>query len=158
MSPFYQGEVLPSMFSTTDSEYHHRMKKPVAQLFSMTNMRNFEPHAEECTAIFTEAMKEREGQRIGLSTWLQYYAFDVIACISFRRRFGFLEEQRDVDGMMHSLHKMLSYIKLIGVFPEWHPWLLGNRMILRLVETTLPPDPLSRFLLVRTLLRFNNEY
>ena len=117
----------------------------------MTNMKNFEPYADECTRIFIEAMQDLEGQNIDLGAWLQWYAFDVIAYITFQRRFGFMEQRRDVDGMIEALDGALNYVKIIGQYPGWHPWLLGNATLVKFVKKIAPglPDPLRWFLEVR---------
>ena len=150
MTPFYEDEPLESMFSTRDPEYHKNLKRPVAQLFSMTNMRNYETYADDCTAIFINAMRDFEGQAIDLSKWLQWYAFDVIACITFQRSFAFMEERRDVDNMIGDLHGILGYVKILGQIPNWHPWPMGSRTFVKILKTVLPmlPDPLFRFVIV----------
>lgn len=139
---------MDSMFTERNPQAHKSLKTPVAQLFSMTNMRNFEPYADECTAIFDHAMRDLEGQTIDLAIWLQWYAFDVIACITFQRRFGFLEQRKDVDYMIESLDEGLRYIGIVGQFPAWHPWLMGNRLF-RFIRDWLNPDrpnPLIAFM------------
>ena len=148
MTPFINGEVLESMFTTRDPAYHKALKSPVAQLFSMTNMRNYETYADECTAIFIESMRKLQGQPVDLAIWLQWYAFDVIASITFQRRFGFMEEQKDVNDMISGLDTGLRYVKIVGQFPAWHPWLMGNRPLMKLLATLIPnlPDPLGRFM------------
>lgn len=139
---------MDSLFTTRDPAYHKALRSPVAQLYSMTNMKNFEQYADECTGIFIEAMRSREGQDIDLSDWVQWYAFDVIACITFQRRFGFMEQQCDVDGMMSAIDDSLQYVKVIGQFPQLHPWLLGNKRTLELLKKVIPhmPDPIYRII------------
>ncbi|KAJ9606533.1 Cytochrome p-450 [Cladophialophora chaetospira] len=148
MSPFYQGTVMPSVFTERDPDVHRNLKRPVAQLFSMTNMRNYEPYADQCTSIFIDAMRDLEGQPIDLGAWVQWYAFDVIACMTFQRRFGFLEQRRDIDSMIGDLDAVLHYVKIIGQYPELHPHLLGNETLVRTLKWLFPqlPDPLYRFL------------
>jgi hypothetical protein len=150
MSPFYEGSVMPSVFTERDPEAHRNLKRPVAQLFGMTNMRNYEPYADQCTGIFIDAMRDLEGQAIDLSAWVQWYAFDVIACMTFQRRFGFLEQRRDIDSMIGDLDGVLHYVKIIGQYPELHPYLLGNERLVRALLWLFPqvPDPLHRFLKV----------
>jgi cytochrome P450 len=84
MAPFYQDA---SLFTARDPAYHSALKKPVAQLFSMTNMKNYEAHADERTAIFLNSMKDLQGKPVDLATRLQWYAFDVIGNITFQSRF-----------------------------------------------------------------------
>ncbi|CZR68485.1 related to pisatin demethylase cytochrome P450 [Phialocephala subalpina] len=113
MAPFYQDTKMDSLFTTRDPAYHNALKKPIAQLFSMTNMRNYEPHADECTAIFLKSMKDLQGKPVDLAIWLQWYAFDVIGNITFQRKFGFMEQRRDVDHMIRGIDEALKYVKVI---------------------------------------------
>lgn len=141
---------MQSLFATRDVTYHKTLKRPVAQLFSMTNMKNYEVYTDECTKIFMDITRELQGQPIDLSVWLQFYAFDVIASITFQRRFGFMEQRRDIDGMIGKLHAALQYSKVIGQFPGLHPWLIGNKNLLNTIERLgIPlPDPLAQFVKV----------
>lgn len=143
---------MESLFATRDATYHKTLKRPVAQLFSMTNMKNYETYTDECTKIFIDAMRDQQGQLVDLSVWLQWYAFDVIASITFQRRFGFMEQRRDIDNMIGDLDVALQYSKVGGQFPEIHPWLIGNKTLINTLERLGMglPDPLSSFLTVFT--------
>ncbi|OAP60320.1 hypothetical protein AYL99_05322 [Fonsecaea erecta] len=92
----FYNTMSPCVFTEREPLAHRNLKRPVAQLFGMTNMRNYEPYADECTAIFINAMRDLEDQPIELSVWVQWDAFDVIASMTFQHRFGFLEELRDI--------------------------------------------------------------
>ena len=154
MAPFYQGKPLDSLFSARDPAYHKALKQPVTQIFSMTTMRSFEPYADRCSEIFLNAMRDLQGQPVDLAIWLQWYAFDVIGEITFQRRFGFMEQRRDVDDMIKGLDAGLRYFGLVGQMPAWHAWLLGNHRLMAFVEKMLPnlPNPIPRFLKVRSCL------
>ncbi|OKP11151.1 Pisatin demethylase [Penicillium subrubescens] len=128
MAPVYQGAVLDSMFTARDPVYHKSLKSSVAQIFSMTNMKNFEVYADECTQIFMEAMLTLEGQPVDFSMWLQWYAFDVIGAITFQRRFGFTEQRRDVDDMIGKIDIGLQYVKIVGQLPFLIPLLQKGLM------------------------------
>ena len=150
MDPVYRGKRLPSVFSTTDEAYHKALKAPVAQIFSMTSMRNFEPHADRCTDIFLKAMRDLQGQPVDFAVWLHWYAYDVIGEITFQRRFGFMEQRRDVDHMIKGIDAALKYAGVIGQVPSWHPCLVGNRTLMDFLGRLFPdlPDPLKRVLTV----------
>jgi hypothetical protein len=122
-------------------------------MFSMANMRKYEPYADECSGIFIKRMREMEGQQVDLSTWLQWYAFDVIACITFQRRFGFMEEGRDVNQMIGSLDGIFQYVKVVGQYPGLHPYLMGSETFARIVMKLFPafPDPIRSFLQVSVI-------
>jgi hypothetical protein len=63
---------------------------------------------------------------IDLGIWLQYYAFDVVGEMTFAKKLGFLQEGRDIDGMIGAIQGMLVYASLCGQIPEMHNVLLGN--------------------------------
>lgn len=138
---------MDSLFTARNPAYHKALKSPVAQLFSMTNMRNYEPHADECTAIFIKSMESLEGQAVDLSIWLQWYAFDVIGNITFQRRFGFMEQRRDIDEMIEGIDIGLHYVKLVSQFPALHGWLIGNEVVKSIALRILPiRDTMTKFM------------
>jgi cytochrome P450 len=105
------------MFQARDPAVHKSFKTPVASLFAMSNMRNYEPYVDECTQIFSDAMRDLEGQKVDLAVWLQWYAFDVVAGLTFQRRFGFLEKRKDVNDMIGELDAGLDSLKVLGPYP-----------------------------------------
>lgn len=134
MTPVYQNKTMESLFTTRDPAHHKALKKPVAGKFSMTSIRSLEPLVDDCSSIFSESMRNLEGQTVDLGTWLQWYAFDVIGAITFNRRFGFMEEQKDILSMISSLESGLKYAGIVGQIPSLHPWLVGNQFMMKNVE------------------------
>ncbi|KAL3442486.1 cytochrome P450 [Aspergillus insuetus] len=155
-SPIHEETVMPSMFSVRDPSTHQALRRPVAQKFSMSSIRAMEPFADECTHILLDAMRSLEGTGypIDLGAWLQWYAFDVIGAISFQRRFGFMEERRDVLGMIGSIDAVLKYAALAGQVPAVHRWLMGSRLVAKFLAAQPfvdVPDPL------RTIVEYTQE-
>lgn len=56
-------------------------------------------------------------------------AFDVIGAITFHRRFGFIEKQKDVKDMIRGIDIGLKYAGIVGQVPALHRWLLGNNSV-----------------------------
>lgn len=137
-----------SLFTTRDPAHHKALKRPVAGKFSMTSIRTMEPLVDECSEIFVESMKDLEGQSLDLGAWLQFYAFDVIGMITFNRRFGFMEECKDILNMISSLEFGLKYAGIVGQVPYLHPWLVGNQSMMKAIGR-IPfiqlPDPIRSF-------------
>jgi Cytochrome P450 len=158
MSPVYKDEIMDSLFTTRDPAHHKALKRPVAGKFSMTSIRTMEPFVNECSEIFVQCMKDLEGQKVDLGAWLQWYAFDVIGMITFNRRFGFMEERKDVLDMISSIESTLKYAGIVGQVPYLHPWLAGNQFIMRNIER-IPflhvPDPLRTIVEVSFLPYFS---
>lgn len=143
---------MDSLFTTRDPIAHKNLRKPVASKFSMTSIRTLEPLTDQCTEIFTKAMCDLEGRAVDLGAWLQWYAFDVIGAITFRHRFGFMEERKDVRNMIAGIDAVLPYAGIVGQIPALHPWLAGNEKLMSLLAR-IPfikiPDPLRTMVQVR---------
>ncbi|KAF9891574.1 hypothetical protein FE257_003585 [Aspergillus nanangensis] len=153
-SPIYENEHMPSMFSIRDPCQHQALRRPVAQKFSMSSIKSMEPLADECTKIFVNAMKSLAEERVDLGVWLQWYAFDVIGAITFQHRFGFMEERKDIRGMIGALDMGLQYAALAGQVPWIHSLLMGNRWFggfLAAQPFIDVPDPL------RTIVQYTQE-
>ena len=144
-SPFYKGITMPSMFTERDPIRHQELRRPVSQKFSMSSIKTMEPFADDCTDIFFQAMRELEGQVIDLGVWLQWYAFDVIAAITFHRRFGLMEERKDIENMIRDIEHVLRAGAIIGQISNWHHWLMGNKWVAKAIASQpfiAVPDPL----------------
>lgn len=116
----------------------------------MSSIKSLEPFADECTAIFIDAMKDLEGQRVDLGAWLQWYAFDVIGAITFQHRFGFMEKRKDVKGMIDGLEKGLHYAGIVSQVPSLHSWMIGNVWVGQFLGILGAPDPLRTMVEVGT--------
>lgn len=79
---YFDGRRMETIFSTRSAEWHRFLRGRVSQLYSMSNLRGYEPYADECTAIFTRAMYELQGQRIDFSEWLQWYVCVILPFLS----------------------------------------------------------------------------
>lgn len=77
-------------------------------------------------------------QIVDLGIWLQWYAFDVIGAITFRRKFGFMEERRDIHDIIAGIEGGLWYGCICGQLPEFHPWLLGNHTLMNVLLKNIP--------------------
>lgn len=122
---------MESLFSTRDPSEHQALRRPVAQFFSMTTVKTFEQYADECIKILVGATSDQEGQAINLGRWLQWYAFDVIGSITFQRRFGFMEQGKDVRNMVGDLEVAAFLGAVIGQIPALIPW---SKRLIKLIN------------------------
>ncbi len=143
--PFYEGKPLDNMFTAVDPAQHRMLRAPTVQVFSMTNLRNYEQPVDECTEILMKKLSEVEGQAIDFTEWFQWYAFDVISSITFQSRLGFLEKKGDVLGMMEGGHFIAYYFGVVGQVPWLHWYLLGSQTFMKLYKKLAPdaPDPMG---------------
>lgn len=103
LQPNNQGKAMPGLFNTPDEAFHRLMKKPIASIYSMSNLVTFEPYADSTLNVFFEQLDRRYAQtdrECDLGMWLQWFAFDFMGEITFSHRLGFLERASDVDGII----------------------------------------------------------
>lgn len=112
-----RGRVIQGLFNTQDDTLHRAMKRPIAHIYSMSNLVEFEPHVDTTICFFLTKLDEisaKDGQTVDLGTWLQWFAFDVMGEITFSKRLGFLDEAKDVDGIMGSIQKVFKYASWVS--------------------------------------------
>ncbi|KAK5268613.1 hypothetical protein LTR99_003976 [Exophiala xenobiotica] len=129
-----------NLFSTRDPNYHRVEKRKVGAAYSLPNLLESEDAIDSCITLFTEKLNEFAAKKtpVDLGAWLQYFAFDVVGEVTFASKLGFLDQGKDVDGMMKAIEGMLSYASLCGQVPEYHKFLLGNplfSMVMPAMET-----------------------
>ncbi|KAK3197712.1 hypothetical protein GRF29_216g1072214 [Pseudopithomyces chartarum] len=115
-----KGRRLQSLFSTVDEDYHARYRRCVNSAFAMSSLVNYEPLVSSTVGVFLDKTQElyaNTGSSCNFSQWLQYFAFDVIGDLTWSKRLGFVEENRDVDGIIAFLQHFLSYAGPIGQMP-----------------------------------------
>lgn len=102
---------------------HAETRKRFQNLYSMTSLVSYEPFVDECADIFAQRLTEiaASGESINMGHWFQCYAFDVIACITYSRRFGFLDSGEDIDGTIAALDRTMTYSTLVGIYASLHP-------------------------------------
>ncbi|PVH73220.1 cytochrome P450 oxidoreductase [Cadophora sp. DSE1049] len=117
----------PDLFSDLDPKRHAANRRKVASLYSMTNLVQMEPFVNECTELLIQKFADfaRQRVRVDMGHWLQCYAFDVIGQVTLAKRFGFLDNGEDVEGIMAAINDYLSYAAHVGVFSEWHRQIAG---------------------------------
>jgi hypothetical protein len=78
----------------------------------MSTLIQYEPFVDSTTELFlsqTEKLYAESGTACNFSRWLQFYAFDVIGEMTYSKRHGFLEENRDIDGIIGYVANLFDY-------------------------------------------------
>jgi hypothetical protein len=111
--PYSKGGAFPAVFTTQDEQLHKTLKTPVAHLYSLSNVKTFEPFVDEVLGVFFKQLDDRfveTGETLDLAHWLQYFAFDVMGTMTFSRRYGFLESGKDVNGLLDAIWSFMLTI------------------------------------------------
>lgn len=153
------GHRLPSLFSTTSEAFHAQLRRSVNSAFSMTTLIQYEPFVDSTTELFlsqTEKLYVNTGTACNFSRWLQFYAFDVIGEMTYSKRHGFLEENRDIDGIIDYVANLFDYAAPIGQIPFLDLLFLKNPIWLLLGKYGLVDGtfPVAKFARARMLERY----
>lgn len=93
-----------NLFSTRDPEYHRIEKRKVGHAYSLPSLLQSEAAIDSCLELFMSRLTSlAKAGPVDLGAWLQYFAFDVVGEITFAQKLGFLEQGKDVDGMMKAI-------------------------------------------------------
>ncbi|KAM3419786.1 hypothetical protein BST61_g3119 [Cercospora zeina] len=144
-----------NLFSARDPEYHRIEKRKVGNAYALPRLLESEAAIDSCIELFMDKLDgfANKNESVNLGTWLQYFAFDVVGEVTFASKLGFLEQGKDVDGMMQAIEGMLTYASLCGQVPEWHNLLLGNPLFTKV----MPAMETWNQVLVFTLKAINNR-
>ncbi|KIW64809.1 hypothetical protein PV04_09717 [Phialophora macrospora] len=118
-----KGRRLYTMFSTTDEKFHAKLRRAVSNAYAMSTLVQFEPLVDSTTLAFLDQLEQKFADKAGLegicdfSTWLQFYAFDVIGELTYSKRLGFVDRGEDVDGIIKNLEWLLNYAAIVGQMP-----------------------------------------
>lgn len=139
----YKGEVMPMLISAIDSKTHARIKRPIANAYSMTAALSLEPVANE---VFSTLLAKLRGiqpcERCRIDEWLSFFAFDFILQATFSRDFGFLKAGKDLNKLLATLDLQFLYISTMGAMPWLDNFLLKNPLLLYFLKI---PNPLVDF-------------
>lgn len=128
-----QGKAIPTVFSVRDEKRHKGLKRPVANAYSMSTLVELEPMTDDCIEILQRKLDGMQGKDFDLGEWLQWYSFDVITSVTFSNCMGFMEQERDIQGIIEAIEGRLAYNSVVGEAPYLHKFLLGNRLVASLV-------------------------
>ncbi|KAJ5334997.1 hypothetical protein N7452_007400 [Penicillium brevicompactum] len=112
---------MPAVFNTQDEDLHKQLRSPIASLYSMTNVVRLEPLVDETLTVLSKQLDERfvgtNDKPFDLGDWLQYFAFDSMGTLTFSRRYGFLEQGRDMHGILQEIWNFMTRVAVMGQIP-----------------------------------------
>lgn len=112
-----RGKRLFTLFTSIDEKFHAKLRRAVSNAYAMSTLVQFEQYIDSTTTAFLEQLRVRFANNgdttCNLSTWLQWYAFDVIGELTFSKRLGFVDHGEDVEGIIKSIEWMLDYAAVV---------------------------------------------
>ncbi|KAI6370942.1 hypothetical protein MCOR25_004074 [Pyricularia grisea] len=96
-----------SLFNMQDHKVHARFRKVVASPYSFSNVKRMEPLLDSSIDRWVHRLDElfaSTGQKLDFAPWAVYMAYDIISEVGFGQPFGFVEQGRDVEGLIKGFH------------------------------------------------------
>ena len=131
--PVINGRRVASLFMITNEDQHKAAKRPIANAYAMTTLLDYEPYVDSTSKVLVAQLTKLyadTGKVCDFGEWLQWYAFDVIGEMTFSRRFGFLEQAKDVGEIIKTLQTSTKYTAVVGQMP-WVDYLLAKNPFLK---------------------------
>lgn len=85
----------------------------------MSALVQYEPFVDNTTKLFLEQTRDiyvDSPDGCDFPQWLQFYAFDVIGEITYGKRHGFVENNKDIDGIVGYLSWLFLYVAPVCCF------------------------------------------
>ena len=117
LMPYTRQGALPAVFNTRDETLHKQLKNPIAPLFSQSSALTYEVFVDQVLRVMCNQLETRfngNGVLFDLGDWLQYYAFDVMGTLTFSKRYGFLEQGKDVNSMLEIIWTYMSAVSAVS--------------------------------------------
>ncbi|ROW06282.1 hypothetical protein VPNG_08055 [Cytospora leucostoma] len=133
--PWTKDGFFPAIFTTQDDDLHKRLKSPIANLYSLSNVITLEKAVNGAISVFFEELDRRfvaSKQVFDLCDWLQYFAFEAMGTMTFSSRYGFLEAGMDVGGMIQAIWEFMLVVGPMTQVPWMDKLLFKNDLMLKL--------------------------
>lgn len=125
-----------SFFAATDMNVHKHLRSRVSAAYSMSSILTMEPFVQEVASETWGVFREfaRSGRRVPMHDWANYFAFDVVGQLSLGGKIGFIEQGKDIDGIIRSIHDGFYLMSNMGNVPLQMFW-FNNPVAQWLVKT-----------------------
>ncbi|KAE8150726.1 cytochrome P450 [Aspergillus avenaceus] len=113
------GKGPDNLFSVRDSKVHGRMRRAVANAYSVSTIVQYEPRIDDTLdALFKVLQNESPETNIG--KWVHYYVYDVAGNMTYAQPLGYLEQKCDAVGLIKQTKMLHRYINCTMPMPILH--------------------------------------
>jgi hypothetical protein len=112
LQPPINGVPMEVLFTTLDVQRHDKIRRLISPAFTMTNTMKYEPWVNENITQFNEQLRKRfvaksgPGATMNVMEWASYFSMECIYSITFGEGIGFIEQGKDVLGIIAGHHEM----------------------------------------------------
>ena len=135
------GVAFPTLFASTDAEWHNNLRRKVNSAFTMSTVLKYEGSVDDTIGAFLEQLRTRFIGHSGsdgtcdFATWLRFFADDSVTQIVYGRRIGHLDNGIDKDGVLAAMKSQMRYWILVSQIPNLDVLIRRNRILMWLTGT-----------------------
>ncbi|KAA8901371.1 cytochrome P450 67 [Sphaerosporella brunnea] len=118
-----------SLHASRDRVYHNLRRRAWDRGFSTAMLKDYEPRMGALTDLLIAQLRSRVGTPVDITTWSNYYSFDVMGDVGFGKSWGMLESGK-LHKAINELHAAMALLGYIGQVP----WL--SRLLMELPAAT----------------------
>ncbi|KAH7254582.1 hypothetical protein MRS44_016745 [Fusarium solani] len=113
-----------SFFAATDVKVHRHLRSRVSGAYSMTAILAMEPLVQDVMDLNLRKLGEfaDRDETVPLDRWANYFTFDTVGKLAMGGTIGFLEQGKDVDGIIQSIHDGFYLMANMGNMPLQMFW------------------------------------
>jgi hypothetical protein len=111
--------MIQNLFSTRSNEFHARGLKPVQKLYSFQSALQHESVMDEDFRVLTSELERRymtgdnTDKTCDIADWISYFAWDLLGNMTWSKRMGFMENGKDVGGMIATAESVMRYFSVV---------------------------------------------
>ncbi|KAF9873690.1 hypothetical protein CkaCkLH20_08800 [Colletotrichum karsti] len=125
-----------SLFNMQDHVVHARFRKIAAAPYAFSNIRKMEPLLDLHIERWIQRLDSNfasTGKRFDFAPWAVYLVYDIVSDVGFGQPFGFIEQEKDVEGLIQGFHDGLVPFGIMARCWPFTNWMkstfLGKYMV-----------------------------
>jgi cytochrome P450 len=126
---------IANLFNTRSNAWHTEKRTLLAPLFKLSNLLEYESLIDDTINSFCAHLEERfvnhpnENKPCKMEDWLYFFAWDVLAQLTFSRPMGFMDSGADKSSILSTSEKAIDYFAVVSQLPWLDEWLVKNPII-----------------------------
>ena len=120
-----------NIMSEVNHKRHAQRRANVNSAFLMSSVIQNEPHIDSAIELLEKKLEDltKTSHDLPLHTWLTFFGYDVLGEAMFSKRFGFLEQGRDIRNAIANTFGLALYVSVMA-YAQWlHALLLGSPIL-----------------------------
>ncbi|KAJ4117574.1 hypothetical protein NW768_010939 [Fusarium equiseti] len=126
---FYDAFIVPNMtisfFATRDNKAHRFLRSRVSSAYSMTSILTMESLIQDVMDVNIRKLGELAdgGDYFAIDKMVNYFTSDVVGQLAIGGMVGFLEQGKDIGGIIQSIHDGFYFMGNMGILPLQMFWI-----------------------------------